>query len=140
MKISIATFFTGLFASFEMNNAFSVQAPRLASPSTASNVIMKSLHHETAEGERILSDMDIMCIMNQADLCSFYDECDLEEREALLNRFEEQKEILAERIAMMSCLTKHLTTGDHKHLEDEETAKLKAAVLQTVDVNNGMAP
>jgi len=74
-----------------------------------------------------------MCVINAADLCSFYDECDIEEREALLNRFEEQTKILAERIAMMSCLTAHLKTGDHRHLEEEETSKMKAEILEFVD-------
>ena len=52
-----------------------------------------------------------MCLTNVADLCSYYDECDIEEREALLNRFEEQTEMLAERIAMMSLVTAHLKSG-----------------------------
>jgi hypothetical protein len=77
--------------------------------------------------------MDIMCIMNAADLCSYYDECSIEEREALLNRLEEQTDILSERIAMMTCLVKHLKTGDHLHLEDAETANMKAAILKTVE-------
>ena len=85
------------------------------------------------EQRKALSDIDIMCIMNAADLCSYYDECDVEEREALLNRLEEQTDILSERIAMMTCLVKHLTTGDHKHLEDDETANMKAAILNTIE-------
>lgn len=85
--------------------------------------------HEKREA---LSDIDIMCIMNAADLCSYYDECDLEERQALLNRLYEQTDILSERISMMSCLTKHLETGDHKHLEQVETDNLKSAILETV--------
>lgn len=76
--------------------------------------------------------MDIMCIMNAADLCSFYDECDIEERDALLNRLEEQTDILAERIAMLSCLNKHLTTGDHEHLEEGESSKLKSKILGVI--------
>jgi len=83
--------------------------------------------------ESILSDTDIMCIMNAADLCSFYDECDIEEREALLNRFEEQTEILAERMAIMTSLTAHLRSGDHMHLEEFETSKLKQDILQFVE-------
>lgn len=86
-----------------------------------------------AEQRKALSDIDIMCIMNAADLCSYYDECDLEEREALLNRLEEQTDILSERIAMMTCLVKHLKTGDHKHLEQVETANLKAAIIATLE-------
>jgi hypothetical protein len=71
--------------------------------------------------KELLSDMDIMCIMNAADLCSYYDECDVEERNALLNRLEEQTEVLADRLAMMSCLTTHLKTGDHEVLKEGET-------------------
>jgi hypothetical protein len=81
---------------------------------------------------KVLSDIDIMGIMNAADLCSYYEECDIEEREALLNRLEEQSDIMAERIAMMSCLTRHLKTGDQMHLEEDETAKLKATILDTI--------
>lgn len=109
----------------------------LASASTTAFVMMRpsrpAPHVELHEKREALSDMDIMCIMNAADLCSYYDECDLEEREALLNRLEEQTDILSERIAMMTCLMRHLNTGDHKHLEEQETADLKAAILNTVD-------
>lgn len=85
-----------------------------------------------SEKREALSDIDIMCIMNSADLCSYYDECNIEEREALLNRLEEQTDILSERVAMMTCLTKHLKTGDHKHLEDQETQNVKTAILNAV--------
>ena len=88
------------------------------------------VRHETGvfAKERIMSDMDIMCIANAADLCTLYEECDLEEREALLNRFEEQSEVLAERLAMMQALSKHLQTGDH--LDDEqEIRKSQADIL-----------
>jgi hypothetical protein len=80
---------------------------------------------------KVLSDIDMSCIMNAADLCSYYDQCDIEEREALLNRLEEQTDMLAQRIASMSCLARHLKTGDHMHLEEDETAKLKATILDT---------
>ena len=70
-----------------------------------------------------------MCIMNAADLCSFYEECDIEEQEALRNRFEEQRSALAERI-MMTSLAAQLRSGDHmletetsilRYVEDEST-------------------
>mmetsp|Transcript_20608 Transcript_20608/g.30984 ORF Transcript_20608/g.30984 Transcript_20608/m.30984 type:complete len:125 (+) Transcript_20608:165-539(+) len=77
----------------------------------------------------VMSDMDIMCLSNAADLCSYYDECDIEEREAFLNRFEEQTELMAERMATMQSLVRHLKTGDHLHVEDEEVAKLKQKIL-----------
>lgn len=80
-----------------------------------------------------------MCIMNAADLCSYYDECHLEEREALLNRLEEQTDILSERISMMTCLVRHLKTGDHKHLEEDETATLKSQILETLDLSTPAA-
>mmetsp|Transcript_9885 Transcript_9885/g.11563 ORF Transcript_9885/g.11563 Transcript_9885/m.11563 type:complete len:129 (+) Transcript_9885:95-481(+) len=83
--------------------------------------------------DKVLNDLDIMCIMNAADLCSFHDECDIEEREALLNRLDEQTNLLAERIAMISCLNTHLKTGDHKHLEEEEASKLTEKILELVE-------
>ena len=86
---------------------------------------------------KILSDIDIMCIMNTTDLCSYYDECDVEERAALINRLEEQTEFLAERLAMMSCLNKHLETGDHQLLQDGETSKLKTKILNMVNGEKG---
>lgn len=70
--------------------------------------------------------------MNAADLCSLFDTCEIEEREAMLNRFEEQNGILVDRIAMMTNLIKHLKTGDHKHLEEEETAVLKEKILTLI--------
>jgi len=77
----------------------------------------------------VMSEIDIMCISNAADLCSLYDECDIEEREGFLNRFEEQTNIMAERIATMQSLVKHLKTGDHLHLEPEEVESLKSKIL-----------
>ena len=76
--------------------------------------------------------MDTMCLENAADLCSLYEECDIEEREALLNRFADETEIMAERIATMNALVKHLKTGDHKHLEEEEVASFRQKVLDLV--------
>eukprot|EP00553_Chaetoceros_curvisetus_P011553 CAMPEP_0204636270 /NCGR_PEP_ID=MMETSP0717-20131115/33475_1 /ASSEMBLY_ACC=CAM_ASM_000666 /TAXON_ID=230516 /ORGANISM="Chaetoceros curvisetus" /LENGTH=83 /DNA_ID=CAMNT_0051655269 /DNA_START=172 /DNA_END=423 /DNA_ORIENTATION=- len=83
-----------------------------------------------------------MCISNAADLCSYYDECDLEERWAFLNRFEEQTEIMAERMATMQSLVRHLKTGDHLHLEDEEVASLKSKIMTaaTEDSPSDVAP
>lgn len=76
--------------------------------------------------------MDIMCLQNAADLCSYYDNCDIDERTALLNRFEEQTEIMADRIATMNSLVKHLKTGDHQHLSEEEVAEFKKKILEMV--------
>lgn len=83
-------------------------------------------------GKELMSDMDIMCLENAADLCSFYDECDIEEREALLNRFADETDIMAQRIATMNALVKHLRTGDHQHLEDDEVAVLRNKILDLV--------
>ena len=78
-----------------------------------------------------MSEMDIMCISNAADICSYYDNCDIEEREAFLNRFEEQTDIMAQRMASMQSLVKHLESGDHLHLEEEEVANLKQKIIAT---------
>jgi hypothetical protein len=80
-----------------------------------------------------MSDIDIMCLENAADLCSFYEECDIEEREALLNRFADETEIMAERIATMNALVKHLKTGDHQHLDEEEVASFRTKILDLVE-------
>lgn len=76
--------------------------------------------------------MDIMCISNAADLCSHYDQCDIDERDALLNRFEEQSEMLAQRLATLQSLTKHLKNGDHLKVTDEEITTLKTKILNSV--------
>mmetsp|Transcript_23020 Transcript_23020/g.26271 ORF Transcript_23020/g.26271 Transcript_23020/m.26271 type:complete len:144 (+) Transcript_23020:64-495(+) len=83
--------------------------------------------------KEIMSDMDIMCITNAADLCSYYDECDIEEREAMLNRFDEQTDLLADRMATINAISKHLRTGDHKHLEDKEVADMKLKIMSFLD-------
>jgi len=54
-----------------------------------------------------------------------------------MNRFEEQTDLLAERIAMMHSLSKHLRTGDHEHLQDVEVASLKCKIM---DVLGGLHP
>lgn len=90
-----------------------------------------------------MSDMDIMCLENAADLCSFYEECDIEEREAILNRFADETEIMAERMATLNALVKHLKTGDHQHLDEDEVAALKAKILNLVDTevsSEGLSP
>jgi hypothetical protein len=82
--------------------------------------------------DRIMTDMDIMCVANAAELCSMYDECDIEEREAILNRFEEQTDVLSERLAMMQILTKHLKTGERPNVIEEIT-NLKRDILDLVE-------
>ncbi len=81
--------------------------------------------------EKIMSDIDIMCISNAAELCSLYDECNLEEREAILNRFDEQTDVLSERLAMMLVLSKHLETGERPDIVEEVT-NLKQEILKMV--------
>lgn len=83
--------------------------------------------------KELLSEIDIMCIENAADLCSYYDNCDVDERDAILNLFAEQTEIMAERMATMQSLKRHLTTGDHKHLEEFEVSDLKKKILTAAE-------
>lgn len=83
-------------------------------------------------GKELMSDIDIMCLENSADLCSFYEECDIEEREALLNRFADETEIMAERLAAINSITKHLKTGDHQHLQDEEVEVFRGKILDFI--------
>ena len=85
-----------------------------------------------------MSDIDMMCLENSADLCSYYEECDIEEREAILNRFTSETEIMAERMATLSNLVKHLKTGDHQYLEEEEVANLQEKILNLVDTEIGV--
>jgi len=89
-----------------------------------------------------MSDMDLMCLENAADLCSFYEECDIDEREAILNRFADETEMMAERMATINALVKHLKTGDHQHLEEEEVAAFQEKILNLVDseVSGGLSP
>ncbi len=86
--------------------------------------------------KELMSEIDIMCLSNAADLCSYYDECDIEEREALMNRFEEQTDMMAERIATMNALVRHLKTGDHMHLEEEEVTSFKKKIKDLVKKEN----
>ena len=88
-------------------------------------------HKTTLFLKEIMSEMDSMCISNAANLCSHYDQCDVEEREAMLNRFDEQTDLLAERMAVTQSLSRHLRTGNHKFLEDEEVADLKRKIMDS---------
>ena len=99
-----------------------------ASDITISSGPLSSALHSTSE--KIMSEIDIMCIANAADLCNLYDECDIEEREALINRFEEQTDLLAGRMALMKALTNHAT--DRKRLTEEEILSLKEDILAFV--------
>jgi len=84
-------------------------------------------------GKEVMSEIDIMCLENAADLCSFYEECDIDEREALLNRFADETEIMAGRMATINALVKHLKTGDHQYLNEEEVASFSDKILNLVD-------
>mmetsp|Transcript_5778 Transcript_5778/g.14430 ORF Transcript_5778/g.14430 Transcript_5778/m.14430 type:complete len:133 (-) Transcript_5778:180-578(-) len=84
-------------------------------------------------GKDVMSDIDLMCLENVADVCSFNEECDLEEREALLSRFAEETFIMAERMATMNALVKHLKTGDHQHLGEEEVSIFQEKILNLID-------
>ena len=84
-------------------------------------------------GKEVMSEIDIMCLENAADLCSFYEECDIDEREALLNRFADETEIMAGRMATINALVKHLKTGDHQYLNEEEVASFSNKILNLVD-------
>jgi hypothetical protein len=115
MKIFIA------LALLSTNAAAFAPAPRISPRGTGLFV-----------AKEVMSDMDIMCIANAADLCSHYDQCDIEEREAMINRFEEQTELLAERMATLKSLTKHLKNGDHLEINDDEISILKNKLLASV--------
>eukprot|EP01083_Nonionella_stella_P082654 228175_1 len=93
-------------------------------------------HKTTLFLHEIMSDMDSMCIANAANVCSHYDQCDVEEREAMINRFEEQKDLLARRLAEMESLSRHLKTGDHGVLEERETEVLKRKIMDSIKVGN----
>jgi hypothetical protein len=75
-----------------------------------------------------MTDMDIMCIANAAELCNLYEECDVEEREAIVNRFEEQTDVLSERLATMQVLLHHLRTGESLDVV-EDVVELKKDIL-----------
>jgi len=90
--------------------------------------------------KELMSEIDIMCISNAADLCSYYENCDIEEREALLNRFAEQTDIMAERMATMQSLVNHLETGDHKFLDEKEVEALKNNILSITKVTEEHHP
>ena len=104
------------------------------SPSINTNINIstrRSTSTALASKDQIMSDMDIMCIANTAELCSYYEECDIEEREAILNRFQEQTDVLSERLAMMMGLTRHLNTGGK--VDEGEVADLKNKILDLIN-------
>jgi hypothetical protein len=53
-----------------------------------------------AQKAKLLSEMDNMCIINTANYC-LNEECNLEDNEALINRLEEQSEVLQGRLLEM---------------------------------------
>ena len=114
----------------------------------------------------ILSDMDSMCIANAVDLCSHYGdgdgdmyvngkegqgqgqfqfqsqyqaECDVEEREAMILRFEDQADLLARRMAETQCLLSHLKTGDHGVLEEDEVENLKLKIMESMPLTSKLS-
>lgn len=88
----------------------------------------------TVFAKEILNDMDMMCISNAANLCSQFDQCDSEEREAFMNRFEQQSDILATQLATVHAHLEHLKRGDHSDLfNEEEITDLKGKILTLLD-------
>ena len=64
--------------------------------------------------------MDMMCITNAAELCDYYDECDIEQREAFLNSLDEQRDLLIDRLALLSIVKKNLVSPVVVDLGEEE--------------------
>ena len=88
----------------------------------------------TVFAKEILNDMDMMCISNAANLCSQFDQCNVEEREAFMNRFEQQSDNLATQLATMQAHLQHLKRGDHADLfNEEEITDLKGGILAFLD-------
>ncbi|CAM9831081.1 unnamed protein product [Heterosigma akashiwo] len=137
MMKSSSHFVLGLFLSMVLSSitvsAFtsSGTSPKLTLSAHTQEHVRSRTVLNVASGEKIMSDVDIMCIANTAELCSFYEECNIEEQEAIINRFEEQKGFLAERLAMMQALTKHISRGDeHAYPSEEEVEIMKGGILK----------
>ncbi|GFH46903.1 hypothetical protein CTEN210_03377 [Chaetoceros tenuissimus] len=88
----------------------------------------------TVFAKEILNDMDMMCISNAANLCSQLDQCNGEEREAFMNRFEQQSDILATQLATVQTHLQHLKRGDHSDLfNEDDITELKGKILTFLD-------
>ena len=131
MKVaqSIIINFTSIFLSVTRSTAF-VFAPKRVE---GGKFFSKTELPASVTADNLMTDIDIMCIANTAKLCSLYDECDLEERDAILNRFQEQSNILSERLAMIQVFTDYLNAdvdekGDEEDLSDKMLA-MKADIL-----------
>lgn len=76
-----------------------------------------TIYSRNSKGE-ILSDMDMMCIMNAAELCNYYEECDIEQREAFINSLDEQMDLLTYRLAMLRTVKKNLFSPPDDQFDD----------------------
>eukprot|EP01083_Nonionella_stella_P094868 266276_1 len=66
-------------------------------------------------------------------------ECDVEEREAMILRFEDQADLLARRMAETQCLLSHLKTGDHGVLEEDEVENLKLKIMESMPLTSKLS-
>ena len=90
----------------------------------------------SSSSREILTDIDMMCIVNAVGLCDYYDECDIDQREAFLNRLDEQTDILTERLATLTCVKQHLNSAAEGTLNDEEVELLKGKIIDVVNSDN----
>mmetsp|Transcript_12335 Transcript_12335/g.22389 ORF Transcript_12335/g.22389 Transcript_12335/m.22389 type:complete len:135 (-) Transcript_12335:297-701(-) len=88
-------------------------------PPPAMTNSIRSGYNTALASKDILSEIDTMCIMNQAELCSDEGSCDVDDIDALVNQLKDQLEI---------------TTGRMKQL-DERIAQLEVG-NQNRDVNS----
>eukprot|EP00538_Stauroneis_constricta_P002035 CAMPEP_0119546276 /NCGR_PEP_ID=MMETSP1352-20130426/770_1 /TAXON_ID=265584 /ORGANISM="Stauroneis constricta, Strain CCMP1120" /LENGTH=109 /DNA_ID=CAMNT_0007590965 /DNA_START=98 /DNA_END=427 /DNA_ORIENTATION=- len=101
-----------------MKITLSLFAAMLACPQAAAFVVSRQTRSMPAVAATKLTDIELMGIENTAELCVadvLVEDCDLEEHEALVNRLQEQKDILGKEVAeidsILSKLKGHTVDG-----------------------------
>mmetsp|Transcript_66756 Transcript_66756/g.192843 ORF Transcript_66756/g.192843 Transcript_66756/m.192843 type:complete len:215 (-) Transcript_66756:8-652(-) len=95
-------------------------------------------HHTSAP---VMNEMDAMCLMNTADYC-INEGCDLDQKEALVNRLSEQYSALNLRhtdiVASLKRLEAH-SLGSRMRMHDRETESLMQSIQRRLSMEYGDA-
>jgi hypothetical protein len=111
--------------------AFVVSSAAVASANgfTVSQAFSRSLFKTALPSTEVLSDVDIMCLMNTADYC-VETHCPVSTNDALLNTLAGQEELLCDRVTKLDMIMDELT-GDKTAIRFDANTK---ALLNDIDL------
>eukprot|EP00542_Grammatophora_oceanica_P015349 CAMPEP_0194049736 /NCGR_PEP_ID=MMETSP0009_2-20130614/30865_1 /TAXON_ID=210454 /ORGANISM="Grammatophora oceanica, Strain CCMP 410" /LENGTH=236 /DNA_ID=CAMNT_0038695955 /DNA_START=22 /DNA_END=732 /DNA_ORIENTATION=- len=93
---------------------------------------------KAARNMNLMNDMDTTAILNVADLCTedLSDECDLDERDALINTLESQIEILKDRVVELDQVIQDVKSISHHEVMADDVKSLFKSIQAVLNVES----